>query len=302
MEQIINICIASTYNHYLKYVASFYESLCDNLNTNYQYHLFLFSNKEFNKDIKYKLFWEKISNLEITTIPVDDEQVFWWYTKLKNKNKVLLYRLVLSDYVNVDKCIFMDCDIIIRWDISKLYFTDLWDNIIWAAKDCLLWDNIILKDQNINRYFNAWVQLIDLKKRRENSLWKNALNFLNTNCDRLPFYDQDTLNILLKDKWLTVSPKYNWINISTFTNRWTQYTKEEFYDLKHPVIVHYAWDFNRPRWWLICVHPKRYLYYKYIFKTKFWDISDVYKFPLRLLTSNYLCRTLYKVARLLFHK
>jgi lipopolysaccharide biosynthesis glycosyltransferase len=299
---VINICFASTCNRYLKYVASLLESLYDHLNTKYTYNIFFLCDKPVDDQIKSKLFYKNFKNLKIISIQINEYKEFSKYINLKDKSKVLLYRLILSNYINEDKVLFMDCDTIINWDISELYFTDLWSNLIWASKDCVLRDISELKNNNINKYFNAGIQLINLKKWKKERIWERALDFLNKNCKKLPFYDQDTLNIILKDNRLQLSPKWNWINISTFTNKWTQYTKQEFYDLRHPIIVHYAENYNRPRWWLICVHPKRYLYYKYIFRTKYWDISDVYKFPLRLLTSNYLCRTIYKIARLLFHK
>lgn len=125
---------------------------------------------------------------------------------------------------------------------------------------------------------------------------KKILDFLDVNFNNLLYYEQDALNIILKNKWLCISPKWNWINVNSFASKWTQYSTKEFYEIKHPIIVHYAWSFNRP-WWKICIHPKRYLYYKYIFKTKFWDISDIYKLPWRILTSNYLCIILYKFVR-----
>ena len=299
---VINICIATTCNKYLKFAASFLESLYEHLNPKYKYHLYFLSNEIVNEDIKNKLFYKKIENFEVTFIHIDEKKIFWKYENLKNRLNIILYRWLLSDYINEERILFMDHDTIIRWDISELYFTDLWDNIIWAAKDCVLWNVSILKEYGIKKYFNAWIQLINLKKRKEEDLKNRALKFVDSNFKNLWIPDQDTLNILLKDKRLPISPKWNWINISTFTNNGTQYTKREFYDLRHPIIVHYAWDFNRPWWWLICVHPKRYLYYKYIFKTKFWDISDVYKFPLRLTTSNYFSRCVYKILRRIFHR
>ena len=300
-NKTINICITTTCDRHLKFAASFLESLYDHLNPWYIYHLYFLSNEIVNEDIKNKLFYKKIENFEVTFIHIDEKEIFWKYENLKNRLNIIQYRWLLWDYIDDDRVLFMDTDIIIRWDISELYFTDLWDNVIWAAKDCVLWDTPILKEYNITKYFNAWVQLIDLKKWRELKIKEKALEFINNNFHKLWIPDQDTLNIILKGKWLCLSPKRNWINMNTFTSKWTQYTAKEFYELRHPVIVHYAWNQHRPWWWLICVHPKRYLYFKYIFKTKYWDVSDIYKFPLRVLTSNYFCRVLYKIARLLFH-
>ncbi len=291
---VINICIATTCNKYLKFAASFLESLYEHLNSKYKYHLYFLSNEIVDEDIKNKLFYKKIENFEVTFIHIDEEKIFWKYENLKNRSNIILYRWLLSDYIDEDRILFMDHDTIIRWDISELYFTDLWDDIIWAAKDCVLWDVPILKKYWINKYFNAWIQLIDLKKWREKNLKNKALEFINNNFKSLWIQDQDTLNILLKDRWLCISPKWNWIWWDKIWYKKSQYTKEEFEELKNPIIVHFAWNTHRPWSWLICLHPYRYLYFKYIFKTKYWDAHDVYMLIFRIFSSNIIVRYVWK--------
>ena len=287
---VINICIATTCNKYLKFAASFLESLYEHLNSKYKYHLYFLSNEIVNEDIKNKLFYKKIENFEVTFIHIDEKKIFWKYENLKNRLNIILYRWLLSDYINEDRILFMDHDTITRWDISELYFTDLWDNIIWAAKDCVLWDVPILKEYGIKKYFNAWIQLINLKKRKEEDLKNRALKFVDSNFKNLWIPDQDTLNILLKDERLPISPKWNWIWRDKIWYRESQYTNEEYKELNNPIVVHYAGDTHRPWKWWICLHPYRYLYFKYIFKTRYREYSDFFMFIFRIFSSNIIMR------------
>lgn len=237
---------------------------------------------------KEKLEFNKPCNLNIEYIIVDNN-LFNDYRNIKN-NYILYYRWVLDKYINSEKVIFMDTDIIIRWDISKLYCTDLWNSIIWASKDCVLRNTLILEEYGIKKYFNAWVQLINLKRWKNEDIWKKAFSFLNKNYGRLPLYDQDTLNIILKDDWLCLSPKYNWLWRDKIWYKESQYSKKEYDELNNPIIIHYAWPTHRPWKWLICLHPYRYFYFKYIFKTKYRDSSDIFMFIFRIFSSNIIVR------------
>lgn len=165
----INICITTTVDKYLKYTASLIQSLLDNLNPNFQYNIYILSNNKIHKKTQNKILWIKNNKINISYIYIN-ENILKWYNNLKNK--ILLYKLILPDYINKDRILFMDCDTIITWDISRLYSIDLWNNIIAASKDCTLWDTPILKYYNVDKYFNAWIQVINLKKWREYEIWK----------------------------------------------------------------------------------------------------------------------------------
>lgn len=288
----INICVTTTNNKYIKYLAVFLKSLVDFLDNQYQYTLFVLTNSALSENTKKNIEYKLPPNFRISYIIVD-ESIFKEQQKIWN-TFILYYRLVLHLYLDVDKVIFIDTDTIIRWDISSLFFTELWDNLIWAAKDCVLRNHKILKKYNISRYFNAWVQLINLKKWKEEKIWEKALIFLKDNFQNLPLYDQDTLNILLKDRWLCISPRRNWLWWDKIWYKESQYTKQEFRELHNPTIVHFAWNTHRPWSWLICLHPYRYLYFKYIFKTKYWDMHDVYMFIFRVFSSNIVIRYIWK--------
>lgn len=294
----INICLCTKDDYYIKYTASLLESLHNNKNSKYQY-------------IVYILWWElsgqtkdNLNSIDgefiIKYVPFSEEKVYSKYTDIPRRDYIYLYRLFLWDYIkNVDKIIYMDNDVIINWDISELFNIDLEDKIVWAALDCI--NRSSYAKYKLPHYFNSWVLLIDINKWNSENIWHKVLQILNDNKkDFWTWQDQDGLNYVLDWKRKIISPKWNWIRYNSLSNRWSQYTKQQFYELNHPLICHFAWNHNRPRWGLICMHPKRYLYYKNIFRTQYWDRSDVYKFFLRIFTSNFITRFIYKTMRYFF--
>lgn len=298
IENTINICLCTKDDYYIKYTASLLASLSDNKNKNYEYNIYI-------------LWWEISTNTQnnlneidkdfhIQYISFDENVVFEKYKSIPKRDHIYLYRLFLWDYIkDVDKIIYMDNDIIINWDISELFNIDLWDKVVGASLDCINWSTYA--KHKLTHYFNSWVLLIDLNKRNTENIWHKVLQILNDKKNNFwTWQDQDGLNFVLDWKRKIISPKWNWIRYNSLSNKWSQYNKQQFKELNNPVICHFAWNHNRPRWWLICMHPKRYIYYKYIFKTEYRDKSDVYKFIVRIFTSNSITRFIYKTIRYFF--
>lgn len=297
-KDTINICIASTCNEYLKIAAPFLESFYEHMNCEYKYHLYFLSNDIISEESKNKLFYKKIENFEVTFIHIDEKKIFWKYENLKNRLNIILYRWLMADYINEDKVLFMDHDTIVRWDISELYFTNLWDMILWACKDPILRENPILKEYDVKEYFNAGIQLVNLKKWREKDIKNKALNFLNDNIKRLSIPDQDTLNIICKNNWFCLSPKWNSIVVEWFHLKRIQYTQNEYKESLKPLIIHYTWFFHKPRKWIICLHPDWSLYFRYLKKTKYRESWDFKMYIQRCITSNIVTR--YAIKSLLY--
>lgn len=299
-KKIINICLCTKDDYFMKYCAALLESLYKNRNIHYTYTIYILWG-DISIATKNKINKFSDDNFVLIFLAVD-ENVFKKYSNIKKKDYIYLYRLFMGDYLkDINKVIYVDCDIIFHGDISEFYSLNLRDNIIGAAKDCI--NRSLYGIHKLPAFFNSWVLLIDLEKRNQEDIWHKVLQLLNDRQHEFPMWqDQDGLNHILTGKWLPVSPKWNWIQITSFSYLWTQYTKEEFHDMRHPIIVHFAGNHNRPRSWLICMHPKWYLYYFYIFKTAWRDWSDVYKFLLRIITSNFITYFVYKIAWFLFSK
>jgi lipopolysaccharide biosynthesis glycosyltransferase len=154
-------------------MATALESVYYNRNKNYNYNVYLFTLWKATDLDKKKLNNGYDASFHIKFIEID-EKVFSQYKNLKKKIYVYCIRLIIWNYLyNVDKILYMDCDIVVNWDISELFFMDLWNNVVWAAKDCINWSNYAGK-KTLKRYFNTGVLLINLNLwKKKNIIWKN---------------------------------------------------------------------------------------------------------------------------------
>lgn len=114
------------------------------------------------------------------------------------------------------RLLYLDCDIIVRHDLSDLYRIDLEDNIFAAVRDfsiaCLHKNNpnfsYLVKDIDDIDYFNAGVILMDLDKLRRDGFSDNA-RLCYKQHPEFKFADQDILNFLYRKRTKYLSCKYN---------------------------------------------------------------------------------------------
>lgn len=300
-RKTIHICMISYDDYFIKYFWSMICSLLKNIDKKYHVNIFFIHNgmKISTKEKIEQYISQYDTTIQFIEAPKDTFEAYSWIPKSRY---VIYYRLKMGDFLpqEIERVIFLDCDIIVPWDISDMRNTDIWNNIVWTVKDCVNWSTQTWL--NLKYYFNAGVLLVNLKKWREEKIWNKVLDHMDKNHEKMLLWEQDGLNIILQGKRYHLHPKLNCLNIN-FNYKESQYQKKEYYEAKrHPVIIHYAGSQHRPRGWRLCVHPKWYLYYYYIFKTPRWDKNDIYKIPLRLLTSNPLTYFIYRLARILFHK
>ena len=117
------------------------------------------------------------------------------------------FRLFIASlYPEYDKVLYLDSDLLILDDISKMYNVDLEDNLLGAiVEETVLTINefgeYVEKALGVKRenYFNAGIIVINTKKYREEKIQEKFVKLLN----RFPFriaQDQDYLNVLCKDR------------------------------------------------------------------------------------------------------
>lgn len=117
------------------------------------------------------------------------------------------FRLFIASlYPEYDKVLYLDSDLLILDDISKMFNVDLGDNLLGATvEETVLTINefgeYVEKALGVKRenYFNAGIIVINTKKYREEKIQEKFVNLLN----RFPFriaQDQDYLNVLCKDR------------------------------------------------------------------------------------------------------
>lgn len=183
---------------------------------------------------------------------------------------------VLPD--NLDKVIYIDCDMIIRHSLQKLWNMDMEGTWCMSADDCR--GKMYRKDIGIplnSIYTNNGLMVIDLDAWRKNNVEEKFIDFINEYHGDITYMDQGVLNgvfqPLKKVKLLPIS--YNaqtvcydlgYDGIQACRKPVWAYTKEEFNKgIEDPTVVHFTTCFmsgTRP-WFKKDNHPYREEFIRY---------------------------------------
>ena len=126
------------------------------------------------------------------------------------------YRLILPrTFWTIDKALYLDCDIVVRGDISKLYEYDLGDNLVGAIPDASVqifeeFITYVEKALDIphDHYFNAGILSMNLKAMREMHFEKKVEDLVKKVSFKVA-QDQDLLNVICKDRVLYLPDVWN---------------------------------------------------------------------------------------------
>lgn len=157
------------------------------------------------------------------------------------------YRLLLPELLpEIDKIIYLDCDIVVRQDLSQIFAqTDLGDNLLaavyeapierqaerWTALGC-----------DPGKYFNSGFLVMNLRQMRLEKTSARLLDALNVSY--LEFPDQDALNQVCKGRVTALSPVCNSIRtflLPQYKNDFVrQYSEEAWVAVQENGTIHYT--------------------------------------------------------------
>ena len=197
-------------------------------------------------------------------------------------SKAAYYRLFLASILqeNIDKVLYLDCDLVVTKPLGSLWDTDIEGCPLAAVPDMTEHDLIHYSKLRYSPklgYFNSGVMLVNLKYWRENDCQKQFENFVSEHLDRIVYHDQDVLNYVFRETKMLLPIKYNVqegalyerVNIS-----W-EYDEQLEEALRGPVIIHYTTG-QKP-WNKGCKHPWKDEWYKYLEKAGVKDFKPVEK-------------------------
>jgi lipopolysaccharide biosynthesis glycosyltransferase len=173
--------------------------------------------------------------------------------------------------VGLDKVIYIDCDLIIKEDISLLWDIPLNNFMIAAIGD--IGGVFRLEELGMpssSQYFNSGVMVINLTKWRKQGVTSTILDFLLRNPHKIHFHDQDGLNAILYNDWLALPPNWNMQNNMLDKTTSVYFSQKELEEAKrHPSIIHFTgtskpWEFDN-------THPYKKEYYKYLKMTVWFN-------------------------------
>ncbi len=173
------------------------------------------------------------------------------------------FRLLVADLLpQYDKLIYMDCDVIIRQDLAKLYREiDMEDKyfagVIEASSD---WQKKWFEriGAKAGQYINSGFLVLNMKLLREDKMSEKFIEALKV--DFLEFPDQDVINTVCMDRLKYLPPYYN--GIRTFMIEEEKplflkyYTEQDWEMIDREGTIHYtgpkpwvAYTIKFEYWW-----------------------------------------------------
>lgn len=234
---------------------------------------------------------ENRDKLEYTASLFHNAKIIWidfgeWKSKLTLN---MAWEISLTAYArlfvgsmlpdNLEKVLYLDCDMIVRESLRPMWETDLQGNIIGAVQDFV--GDHVKAAVGLNpheAYVNSGMLLIDLRKWREQEYERKCLQFIDDHCGRVIHHDQGVLNGVLHGRFRVLPIAYNLMTIHFIFSRRQLckyyddhaefYTEEEVNTAKEqPKILHYTPSFTSRPWVKGCKHPYKAFYWTALLKT-----------------------------------
>ena len=120
--------------------------------------------------------------------------------------------------VGTEKLIYLDVDMIVQDDISKLWHVDIGDCVVGAVQDLAKivgsdwggipnWQALGMKKEA--KYFNAGLLLINVKKWWEEDVTTEFIKCMEVNRKHVNMVDQYGLNVVLHNRWFELDKRWN---------------------------------------------------------------------------------------------
>lgn len=189
-------------------------------------------------------------------------------------------RLLADRILKEERVLYLDCDLIINGNLGELVNLDICKYAVAAVLDtCRKKARDESDMQDINKYFNSGVLLMNLKYWRDYNLYENFKEFKQAHNSKGMFRDQRVLNGTLEGKAYILKPQYN-VTPELFKFSSSQiirlckigsfYSQGEIKEArKKPIVVHFAGvSIYRP-WFENCEHKYTKQYREYMKKDQF---------------------------------
>ncbi|CEW90816.1 glycosyltransferase [Streptococcus pneumoniae] len=162
---------------------------------------------------------------EIINCRVTSEQISCYKSDI---SYTVFLRYFIADFVQEDKALYLDCDLVVTKNLDDLFATDLQDYPLAVVRD---FGGRAYFGQEI---FNAGVLLVNNAFWKKENMTQKLIDLTNEWHDKVDQADQSILNMLFEHKWLELDFDYNHIVIH---KQFADYQLPEGQD--YPAIIHY---------------------------------------------------------------
>ena len=230
---------------------------------------------------------QRIRKFEIEYLPVDRE-VFAQLppSSQKHISNATNHRfLVATLKPELDKCLFLDADLVACGDIAKLWATDIKDYYMAAVTDQYplnpkSWTKKFpLPERYV--YVNTGVTVLNLEKWRQDQIEEKLFENVEKYKNLLRFPDQDTLNITLAPQVKYISHVFNAMPVQKYFNK-----QQEIEAFSAPIILHWAG------------YEKPWKYPRAAYSEFFWNYARMTPFYDEIIYSNMEMNILDEIRKL----
>jgi len=130
------------------------------------------------------------------------------------------YKLAVADLLppEVSRALWLDCDLILLDDVSRLWDTDLGGHHVLAVQDRVVpcvsspfgirnWAELGIEPRA--KYFNAGVMVVDVDRWRAERVPQRVIDYLRQHHRDVFFWDQEGLNAVLAGHWGELDERWN---------------------------------------------------------------------------------------------
>ena len=153
------------------------------------------------------------------------------------------FRIKLPDLCkDLDKVLYLDCDTLIRGNLDELFSLDLTDKYLAGVKDVWGVSKYVKRlDMKSGVYVNSGMLLFNCDYCRKEHFFDKVVDFAKNNAKIIEFCDQDSINKVVDEHKLVISPKYNLMD-TWWRGGYYEFEGEEETEYlrakENPVIVH----------------------------------------------------------------
>ena len=208
----------STDDNYAPYLDVALTSLIENASKDYQYRIIVL-NTGLNADYVATLKRNECPGfaIDFVDISADLERIKSKLKDVYHFSIVTYYRLFIASlFPQYDKIVYLDCDLVVLGDISKMYHTDLGENVFAAAPELFVRGTDAFRRYakealgvNPDAYVNAGVLVINLDMFRKNRIEEKFIQLITEYDFDLLDPDQAYLNYLCEGKIYELSKAWN---------------------------------------------------------------------------------------------
>jgi|GEM_PF-222954 len=260
--------VASSDENYARHMGVMFVSLLENTSRPERIHFFVIdggigtqTKENIIKVVESR--GGKISFLEV------DKGKYKDYPLTRNMTPAIYYRLSIPELFSesVARVIYLDCDLIVKGDISDLWEFPLNGNHVAAVQD-LSNSTYLSSGLPQHKYFNSGVMIIDLSLWRRDGIADKVCDFKLSHPEKIQTNDQCALNGVLFDSWARLPLRWN-VQSGIYRpgrGRLRHFTRDEIDEaLWNPGIIHYIGG-EKP-WKYPCFHPLVNEYFRYMDQT-----------------------------------